>query len=87
MKSTYRVKGVYEEGDKVKLVLDGSIIKEGNLNPLEAMQNIAQFQEKMTYSTKQIQDPDQIRISKEEYDKHKWILGDIITIEIEGGEK
>ena len=86
MRKIYIIDGVRREGDEVKLVLNAENIVREKPSLLNMMNNIGQVQEQMTFQTKKIQDPDQLRIPHEVWCIKKWNIGDRITIDIDEEE-
>lgn len=78
MEKIYTIEGVKREGDKVKLILVNNVVQEK-----PNLFDIKKLQMQMTYQTKEIQDPDRIRIPYDDWESHHWNIGDAVKITIE----
>ena len=82
MEKIYIIEGVKREGDEVKLVLNGENVVKEKPSLMNMIGNLDKLQQNMTYQTKRIQDPDQIRVPYEYWSKHKYNIGDTLKISI-----
>ena len=82
MKIVYIIDGVIREGDYVKLVLNGENVVKEKPSLMNMIGNLDKLQQNMTYQTKRVQDPDQIRVPYEHWSKHKYNIGDTLKISI-----
>jgi hypothetical protein len=82
MEKIYIIEGVKREGDEVKLVLNGENVVKEKPSLMNMIGNLDKLQQNMTYQTKRVQDPDQIRVPYEHWSKHKYNIGDTLKISI-----
>lgn len=83
MKKLYTIEGIKNEGDMVRLVLDSNNPVSKKKGLTEMLGNLSQLQQQMTVETQRKQNPDQIRILYEIWERHHWNIGDVITVIVE----
>ncbi|MBS3749750.1 MAG: hypothetical protein KGY65_07090 [Candidatus Thermoplasmatota archaeon] len=83
MKKLYTIQGLKNEGDMIRLVLDSNNPVQEKKGLMESLGNLSQLQQQMTVETQRKQNPDQIRIPYQTWQKHQWNIGDVITVTVE----
>lgn len=80
----YKIVGVRTIGERVCLTCE--MVKEGEkLNTTKILGNLKGFMDDMKLDAVNSRNPDQISITKQEYDKGFYSLGDMISVTINGG--
>ena len=78
----YKVTGVRAIGDGVSLIIMPVKIEEKKLNTTKIISNLGGFMDDMKSDAIRSRNPDNITITKDEYAKGIYALGNIITISI-----
>jgi len=84
IKSNYIVTGVAIRGNEVKLVLDNIVVKE-KPSPTSIVGNISGFVNQMKIEGQKVNDPNQLYVSTDDFNKLKLDLGDSVSIIVEKG--
>lgn len=84
MKMRCRVRGTLEIGDNVRLTLEPSeaVQEKEEMGTMKILSNPMGLMNKMKTDAIMQGQPDIITIPKEEWEKHKWQIDDIVVIEI-----
>jgi len=82
MEKRYVIKGTVRIGDFVRIMMNADdIVQEKNsLNPFEMIKNMQGMTEELQVKAVLLQAPDTITIPYDEWNEHKYKIGDIVKI-------
>jgi len=82
MKMLYTVVGNHFEGAFVVLQIIVEQVAKDKLDPMVALKDLSGFIQKMKTEASEMKNPDKVRITREEWKKGGYNLGDIISVDI-----
>jgi hypothetical protein len=85
MDSLYKIVGKKLVGNGVKLIITQMDFAK-NFDTTKILRNLGGFMEEMKSDAVKSRDPDSITITREEYDKGGYELGNTISVSINAGE-
>jgi len=86
MRLLYTVVGTHFEGKFVVLQIVVEQIAKDKLDPMEIVKDLSGFVQKMKSEASEMRNPDKVRITRDEWDKGGYNLGDVISIDIRSSE-
>ena len=87
MKTLYKIIGNRLEGDRYRLFLKLYEPVSENTNAESIMGNVAGFIDKMKLDAVRSNSPESITVDRETWQKHKWNIGDTVSVEVLSNEK
>ena len=82
MKKQYRVRGILEIGDMVRMTLEPFEAVKEKTGMLDILSNPSGMVDKMKMDAIMTQQPDILTIPKVDWEEYKWIIDSIVVVDI-----